>query len=87
MNVKQEINPKAFIFTLPYFFFIAALSEASEKLTLRLLYKSHSGAKSRQTEHSFLKRSDVTDITFQHTYGLFLMIKLILQNLKVYYSK
>ena len=31
MNVKQEINPKAFIFTLPHSFFIAALSEASEK--------------------------------------------------------
>ena len=38
MDVKKENNPKAFIFTLPHFFFIAALSEASEKLTLRPLY-------------------------------------------------
>ena len=36
MNVKQEINPKAFIFTLPHSFFIAALSEPSEKLTIRV---------------------------------------------------
>ena len=38
MDVKPENNRKAFIFTLPHsFFFIAALSEASEKLNLRLL--------------------------------------------------
>ena len=36
---------------------------------------------------AFGKAQDVIDITFQHTYGLFLMFKLILQNLKVYYSK
>ena len=38
MDVKQEINPKAFIFTIPHTkaFFIAALSEASEKLTIRV---------------------------------------------------
>ena len=29
MNVKQEINLKAFIFTLPHSFFIAALFEVS----------------------------------------------------------
>ena len=29
MDVKQEINLKAFIFTQPHSFFIAALSEAS----------------------------------------------------------
>ena len=33
---------------------------------------------------AFLKAQDVTDITFQHTYGLFLMFKLSLQKLKVY---
>ena len=36
MDVKQEINPKVYIFTLPHSFFIAALSEASEKLTIRV---------------------------------------------------
>ena len=36
MGVKQEINPIAFIFTLPQSFFIAALSEPSEKLTIRV---------------------------------------------------
>ena len=33
---------------------------------------------------AFYKAQDVTDITCQNTYGLFLMFKLILQNLKVY---
>ena len=39
MDVKQEVNPKAFIFTLPNTkaFFIAALSQASEKLTIRVI--------------------------------------------------
>ena len=37
MNVKHEINQKAFIFTLPHFFFIVALSESSEQLALRPL--------------------------------------------------
>ena len=41
MDVKQEINPKAFIYTLPHSFFIATLSKASEKN----VYKSHPGAK------------------------------------------
>ena len=36
MDVKQEINLKAFIFTIPLFFFIAALSEATEKLTIKV---------------------------------------------------
>ena len=37
MDVKQEINPKTFKFTLPHSFFIAALSEALEKLTIRVI--------------------------------------------------
>ena len=36
MDVKQEINLKKFIFTLPQSFFIDALSEATEKLTIRV---------------------------------------------------
>ena len=39
MDAKQENNPKEFILTLPHFF-ITALSEASEKLSLRLLKES-----------------------------------------------
>ena len=35
MDVKQEINLKAFIFTISVFF-IAALSEATENLTYRV---------------------------------------------------
>ena len=31
MDVNREINPKVYIFTLLHSFFIAALSEASEK--------------------------------------------------------
>ena len=70
MDVKQEINPKAFIFTLPNSF-IAALSEPSEKID----YKSHPGARGRY-RHNGLRMNtlhDVTDITCQHRYRLFLM--------------
>ena len=48
--------------------------------------KIPSGAKGRH-RHNGLRMDpaqDVTDITCQDTYGLFLMFKLILQNLKVY---
>ena len=68
MDVKQEINPKAFIFTLPHSLFIAALSEASEKND----YKSHPGARGRY-RHNGLRMNtpqDVKDITYQHMYGL-----------------
>ena len=37
MDVKQKSTQRAFIFTLPLSFFIAALSEASEKLTIRVI--------------------------------------------------
>ena len=36
MDVKQENNPKAFIFNLHHSFFIAVLSKPSEKLTIRV---------------------------------------------------
>ena len=36
MDVKEKIKLKAFIFTLRQSFFIATLSEATEKLTIRV---------------------------------------------------
>ena len=63
MDEKQEINPKAFIFTLPHSFFIAALSEVSEKLTIRRGRYRHNGLSMNTSQ-------DVTDITYQHMYGL-----------------
>ena len=56
-----------FIFTLPHSFFIAALSEASEKMTI-----SHPGARGRY-RHNGLRMNtaqDATDSTYQHMYGL-----------------
>ena len=68
MDVKQKINLKAFIFTLSHSFFIAALSEATEKID----YKSHPGERGRYRHNSLMMNTaqDVTDITCQHTYGL-----------------
>ena len=53
------------------FFFIAALSESSEKLTI-----SHPGARGRYRHNGLMMNTaqDVTDITCHHTYGLFLIL-------------
>ena len=81
MDVKQQSTLEhLYLPYLSFFFFIAALSEASEKLTI-----SHPGAKGTY-RHNGLRMNpaqDVTDITCQDTYCLFLRFKLILQNLKV----
>ena len=56
MNVKQEINPKVFLFTFPH-----SLFESSENLT----YISHSGARGRNIHNGLGMNTaqDVTDIT------------------------
>ena len=68
MDVKQEINPKNIYIYLTSLFFYAALSEASEKMTLM----SHPGARGRY-RHNGLRMNaaqDVTDISYRHMYGL-----------------
>ena len=68
---KARNQPKSIYIYLTSLFFIAALSESSEKLTY---YKSHPGAKVYR--HYGLRMNtaqDVTDITCQLMYGLFLM--------------
>ena len=59
MDVKQEINPKVLLFTLPH-----SLSESSENLTY-ITYKSHSGARGRYRLNGLGMNTaqDVTDIT------------------------
>ena len=88
MDIKQEINLKAFIFTLPHSF-IAALTEALEKIHLKTairvtLVQEVGRHNDYRRNTAFCKAQNVTDITFQHTYNPFLMFKLILQKLKVY---
>ena len=67
MDVKQEINLKAFIFTLPQSFY-CCLNWSHRKID----YKSHPGARGRY-RHNGLRMNTaqyVTDITYQHMYGL-----------------
>ena len=84
MNVKQEINPKAFIFTLPHSFLLLPYFLKPQKIDLKTAIRVtklvQEVGRQLEDEYSFLKSSRC----FQHTYGLFLMFKLILQNLKVY---
>ena len=61
MDVKQEINPKAFIFTLPDSFFIAALSEPSEKLTIRVTLVQEVAIR-----HNGLRMNTAQDVTDIH---------------------
>ena len=84
MDVKHEIKPKAFIFTLPHSFLLLPYLKPQKKTTIRVTLVQEVGKHNAQRMNTaFLKAQDVTDITFQHTYGLFLMFKLILKNLKV----
>ena len=63
MDVQHEINPKAFIFTLPRSFFIAAKSEASEKLAIRVTLVQEVGRHNGlRINTAFWKAQGVTDI-------------------------
>ena len=90
MDVKHEINPKAFIFTLPHSFLIAAQSEESENLTI--LYKSHPGARGKYRHNGLFLKSSRCHRDYLSTYvryisyvqtdlakfkGLFIKIKVV----------
>ena len=74
MDLKQEINLKTFIFTLPHSFFYCF--EATEKLTITVTLVQELGIDTMVWGWIQLKMSDIT--------CQFFMFKLILQNLKVY---
>ena len=76
MDVKQEINPKAFIFTLPHSIFIAALSEASEKMTIRVTLVQKVGIDTMVWEWVQLKMSQTLLVNAKFK-GLFIKIKVI----------
>ena len=69
MDVKQEINPKAFIFTLRYLTLFLLLPCMKPQ---KIDYKSHPGTR-RRYRHNDLRMNtaqDVSDSTYQHMYGL-----------------
>ena len=80
MDVKQEINPKVYIFTLPHSFLLLAYLNPQKKND----YTSHPGARGRYI-HNGLRmntREDVTDITYQHMLGLICFAQTDLQKFK-----
>ena len=80
MDVKQEINQKAYIFTLPHSFFYCCLIWSLRKDD----YKSHPGARGRY-RHNGLRMNtceDVTYITHQHMHGLICFAQTDLQKFK-----
>ena len=80
MDVTQEINLNAFIFTLPHSFLLLPYLKPQKKLT---------GARGRY-RHNGLRMNiaqDVTDITYQHMYGLISYAQTDLEKVKGLFIK
>ena len=85
MDVKQEINfwdKSIYIYHTSLFF--KSLRKIDLKTTIRVTLVQEVRHNGQRMDTAFRKAQDDTNITFQHTYDLFLILKLILQNLKVY---